>query len=447
MTHLVIGHTTDSRARVWVMAPAWSTHAFLTVGARPLAPLRVCPESGTAVVEVAGLRPAEPLEIEVAFGADGTRTHPDGRQLPGSRGRVVAFPKRGVACRFVLGSCNFPTLRSRPRGRRAHGRLSELVEHTGADLVLHAGDQVYFDLPNPWRRPTAENYRRCYRRAWGHDAALGHVLAHRPNYMIFDDHELVDGFANDRRYWYRRRRAADFRGPALTAYRQMVHARQPKTFGPAPLYYAFAHGDVQFFVLDVRSERWLGVGRAPPAQLVSTLQLYALRRWLVTHRDAPKFVVSPVPFVFDVRGDYSRRNDKWLGPLYRAQRGQLLETIARHDVRRLCFLTGDMHVTGQARMEVRGFGRRLDVHELMASPLRQLQHGTEGQFERSSHERHAAVEAESEIVRGTVLGGQDNAMSVSVDDDGVRWSAWPTRRTGAPLREGTIAWSRGPRLG
>ncbi len=444
MTHLVIGHTTHRSARIWVRAPSWATHAFVTVGDRSLRPVRVCPDSHTAVVEAEGLTPGESRPVEVAFGTQATRSHRDGRQLPGSRGLVQPFPARGVSTRFVFGSCNFPTWRARPWGGRGHGRLRELIEHPArADLVLHVGDQVYFDLPNPWRRPTVENYRRCYRRAWSHDPGLSHVLAHRPNYMIFDDHELVDGFANDRRYWYRRRRAADFRGPALEAYRQMVHARQPHSFGPSPLFYSFSHGAVQFFVLDVRSERWLGAGRAPPAQLISSSQLFALERWLIAHKAAPKFVVSPVPFVFSVRGGSGRRNDKWTGPLFVAQRARLLETIARHRIERLCFLTGDMHTTGQATMEVklRGTDAPRRVFELMASPLRQLQHGSEGEFQAAWHERHDRVEARSQIVAGSMLGGHDNAMTVTVDDAGLSWAAWSTRRVGAPLRRGEIAWS------
>jgi len=316
-----------------------------------------------------------------------------------------------------------------------------MAEQRGVDFMLHGGDQIYFDLPNPWARPTAEAYRRRYRRAWSGDPDLGAVLRTVPNYMIFDDHELVDGFANDRRYWYRRRRAADFRGPALAAYRDMVHARQPETYGAGPLYYAFEHGDVHFFVLDARSERWLGAGDAPRPQLVSAAQLHALARWLVQHADAPKFVLTPVPFVFRVKGGFYRRNDKWTGPLFRDQRAQLLDTIARGRVRRLCFLTGDMHTSGHARMDVRGRGHHVTVHELMASPLRQFEHGGEGHFERSWHERHGSVEAVSELEPGTVLRGPDNAMLIDTAPGRIRWETFATRRVQPPLRSGTFEWA------
>jgi len=81
-----------------------------------------------------------------------------------------------------------------------------------------------------------------------------HVLAQLPHYMMLDDHEVFDAFANDVEYFWRP--SAPVRDVALEAYRQYQHSHNPQSYPPPALYYRFEFGGVHFFALDVRSERW-----------------------------------------------------------------------------------------------------------------------------------------------------------------------------------------------
>lgn len=436
---LVIGHASASGARLWVHAPAPARWVEVVVGegAARRVPLEF--PARTAVVCTGPLPSGSSHAVQVrAIGLGGAG--------PAVRGRLRVFPVESDGCRFLLGSCDFPTLTRRAWGRRAHGRLLEMARDREVDFMLHGGDRIYFDLPFPWRRPTAAAYRRRYLRRLRGDPALAELCRTVPQYGTLDDHELVDGFANDRRWTYRFAGARAFRRGGVRAYREMVHPLHPPTFGDAPLYYSFAHGDVQVFVTDTRTERWLGVDGGTRPRIISAAQQLALQRWMLLHRERPKLVLTAVPFVFRVRenADYWSRNDKWGGERFGAQRRALLEFIAAHRVERLCFLTGDMHAGGHAVMRLRVPGRApLVLHELMASPMRQWEHGRIGQFCSRHSESYGALKVESELDTDAFVPRCDHAMVVEVDAEGVRWQAFATRRR-RDLVSGTFPWRDEP---
>jgi hypothetical protein len=262
-------------------------------------------------------------------------------------------------------------------------------------FFIHAGDQIYYDVPFPDRPPARKEYRRSYHEAWFDDASARHVLSHWPHYMTLDDHEIADQYAEDFHSPNEDVPPTVYLREALAAYREYVAVRHPRPDGRwtpspngGPYWYCFSHGRARFFVLDTRTRRNNGRG-----EIVDAEQLHALLRWLSeSPRDNLKFVVTSVPFVaeFDeavvqeerrwadtVRPGTRRNaeNDKWSAERFRGQRNRIIEHIHDHRIDHVVFLTGDMHCCYHARMRI-GTGTRYQsvvVHELAGGPMNQLQ--------------------------------------------------------------------------
>jgi phosphodiesterase/alkaline phosphatase D-like protein len=289
-------------------------------------------------------------------------------------------------------------------------------------FFIHAGDQIYYDFPDPAREPNADQYRIAYREAWFEDEPLRYVLAHWPHYMTLDDHEIADQFARDFVSPHEQfpggdtesSTADDYLREAMVAYREYVHALSPTSQKPeetGPLWYTFTKGRAHFFVLDTRTQRFNKRGSAArQPQIIDDAQMNALKQWMGgCARTELKFVVTSVPFVAEInepasnaRGDWyeherigranrgkrwrNSEQDKWSASQFRAQREEIIDYIADQDIGHLVFLTGDMHCCYHATMRVEKKQARKDlipkdsakyestlVHELAGGPVNQLQ--------------------------------------------------------------------------
>jgi hypothetical protein len=268
-----------------------------------------------------------------------------------------------------------------------------------ARFMIHAGDQIYYDIPFPARSPDLAAYRRTYRQTWFEDRELRSLLAECPHYMIWDDHDIVDAFARDGNM-PGGRRPEEYFDPAWQAYKEYVHCRQPGGNVGATLFYDFQYGKTPFFVLDTRGERYTHRG-----EMISERQMRKLKRWLVAHKKELKFVVSSVAFLAELRREEDRddesrsenrdersraepsrekrreeRDDKWCGEAFREQRDEILAHVFDKGIERLVFLVGDMHCTYHATTTLGRFGRRVTLHELAGGPVYQLQFSSRDDF-------------------------------------------------------------------
>jgi phosphodiesterase/alkaline phosphatase D-like protein len=296
-------------------------------------------------------------------------------------------------------------------------------------FFIHAGDQIYYDFPQPDRDPDLKAYRLAYREAWFEDDALRHLLAHWPHYMTLDDHEIADQFA------------LDFNPPApysperyrlesTAAYRDYAHSLNPalKTDqdgreGPR-LWFTFDKGATRFFVMDTRTQRFNQRG-----EIIDRDQMRALLSWLCKHKNALKFVVTSVPFVAELTVrpaeekldwyDPSRNSeqDKWTAPAFRAQREEIIEHINRCGIEHLVFLTGDMHCCYHATMRIgkgaTGYASTV-VHELAGGPVNQLQLARATEFARHRKARTSG-EVPYEVTLERFHGDVSAVMHVKVD--------------------------------
>lgn len=281
----------------------------------------------------------------------------------------------GDTLSFLLGSCRYPGLLWKVKESDAiFGPMCAEVHTTRHEarpsFVIMAGDQIYADTYNRHiplgLADTHEEFTSRYQAAFG-SANMRRLLRSVPNYMILDDHEIEDNWAQDRIRSPGRKILFNL---AIGAYLSYQWSHGPRSFGRR-LYYQFASAGYPFFVLDTRTQRTIDedtgnlddnhlLGR-PSLSDDEPNQLDILCDWLRDQQndrgDAPKFIVTSSVFapahVASIKNDAARaRSDSW--PAFPSTRRRLLRTIVDHGVQNVVFLAGDVHCAAVAQMWFRG---------------------------------------------------------------------------------------------
>ncbi len=99
-----------------------------------------------------------------------------------------------------------------------------------------------------------------------------------------------------------------------------------------------------FFVTDTRTERYLSQN-IEEREIINKKQLESLKQWLNDDSNRVKFVVSAVPLFPDLKAG---SEDKWAG--FPRQRNEILEFIRQNEIRRVVFLSGDVHASMSAEL-------------------------------------------------------------------------------------------------
>jgi phosphodiesterase/alkaline phosphatase D-like protein len=272
------------------------------------------------------------------------------------------------------------------------------------------------------------------------------MLASCPQYMILDDHEILDSFANQPSL-------REHLTAGRQAYREYVHCRQQRL--PCDvLYYSFDYGHARFFVLDTRTERC-----PEKRQMISDAQLECLKSWLIENRDRLKFVVTSVPFIAELRPDVNpdqfgppdERSEKWCGEVYRAQRDAIIDLICKEQISRVVFLVGDMHCTYHATMRIGHPRNRIAIHEIAAGPISQIQFTSRKEFYDQFRGVTHGGNPFSVLLR-SFHGSTAAAVRVTVSPSDVSpmlgWSVVPTSSTNGykpPTMKGYITFAEGGR--
>lgn len=357
---LIVGHVGAEEARLWgrgdarnnvMKAEVLDAQGKVVAGGTA----RLSAESGyTGVVTVGGLQPGQSYRCRVDYG--------DTRET----GSFRTSDPQADDVSFLMGSCN--NHRFWRRGE-AWERIRAVADRVEPDFLLHTGDQIYAD--QPLQSHGLDGFRGCYRRAWSDDDARS-LLKEHPNYMILDDHEVANGYAQDapitplQRAWLwlsglwgsepAQRESLGQAG--MQAYAEFQHSHNPHPFGPDKNYYTFSRGPAEFFVMDTTAERDPSRGR-----IISPEQMGHLQDWLKAHPDKPKFVVSAVPFLAESTS--TDPQSRWSSPGFRGQRDEVLDFVAAQNLKGVVFLSGDSHNSFHMETDL-GTTR---LHELGASPV------------------------------------------------------------------------------
>ncbi len=317
---------------------------------------------------------------------------------------------------FLLGSCRYPGLLwKRKEADRIFGPMlrEALQPHVPEErrrpvnFTLMVGDQIYADMFN--RIPigladTYEEFQERYHSAFG-SRNMREFLRRVPTYMTLDDHEIEDNWTmdhinKDKRkrvlfnlaigaymsyQWSHGPRFDDSYIKARTTLRdeQFPHDEFLKKMDTVNLFYDFSCAGYPFFVLDTRTQRFQGdmpgladnklLGR-PSLHPTEPSQLDRLCAWLrhmqKDRGNTPKFIVSSSVFVPNgvdtLLGDnHKNTSDSW--PAFPTTRRAVLDTIVRHKIQNVIFLSGDIHCANIAQMTFSGLGEDFKAYSITSS--------------------------------------------------------------------------------
>lgn len=311
--------------------------------------------------------------------------------------RTSPKPDAKAPMAFLLGSCRYPGLLWKTKEadqifRPMARHLAGTAEMPAARFTVMAGDQIYADLLNRMipvgRADTYSEFQERYQTAFS-STNMRQLLKTAPTYMILDDHEIEDNWAQDRMGNSDSRSLFNF---AIGAYMSYQWSHGPRTYGRY-LYYQFDYAQYPFFVLDARTQRYYSnaqtlrdnhlLGR-PSIDPAYPGQLAILLNWLTEQKarvgNAPKFIVSSSVFAPSDMGERIRarggsiddrlflddiesreESDSW--PAFPMTRKAIVEHIVKNNIQNVVFLTGDIHCSNIAQLR---FKATLEAAKLIA---------------------------------------------------------------------------------
>jgi len=430
VTAAIVGHTTETAARIWVRV--WKPASYcLLVSDQPIPrdgkPQIVAAGNGSskAVLQTSAGPAALPGTIykaDLTFLTDLTavfdvnslqagtdyyyavfanEAQPNAWELPPDEALRKFRTRESNPDRVTFGlySCHMPYTGS---GNVANTHMWESfvreLEDYAANFVIGGGDQVYTDgnsRVSIWRwlkkvkadmpKDDAQClaimrswYRDIYRGYWG-IPQVRRLFERFPNYMIWDDHEIKDGWGS-----YTKKELANeldsvfewenskanlrlaylmFEAARLT-YIEYEHSHNPAT--PDGVFdYSFDWGRFPFFVLDMRGQR--DFNRKTKDKILGAAQMERFTAWLASAavQSAPVlFIVSPVPVVhvanfivnhLDIPflGLADDFRDEWEHDSNWDERNQILDAtfdLSESAGKPIVFLSGDVHVAAAFKL-------------------------------------------------------------------------------------------------
>jgi hypothetical protein len=275
-------HVPDG-ARAWLAFRCPNRQDVPTVAA----PLESAPPYRLARFRLAGLPTGARLTYAAGALPPESASDPAGLLASGERSVRLLPPDRPH--RLGLLSCNGAPPAGHPGGPTPlWGALAEKIRTGRVDLLVHAGDPIYADpirerlaagqpdtaglLSESLVNRLAREYRRQYVRTWS-EPDVQAVFASCPSLMMWDDHEIYDGYGSNEEDDTPQGRAL-FQA-ARRAFREFQAASNPPPLGGFSHAFAFAHSGSALLVFDGRTHRRYREGR-----ILGPEQLAEAARWL-----------------------------------------------------------------------------------------------------------------------------------------------------------------------
>lgn len=298
------------------------------------------------------------------------------------------FPEQATAVNFGIYSCHMPYEGHKIAQMEMWDAFYRELCAADARFILATGDQVYVDGEkelsiwewlrqnrhrNPDRAQMVDWYRDIYRGYWGF-SALQKVYRCFPTYMIWDDHDIVDGWGSytpkelagllDRSWELRNlneqlRLAGEMFEAAKQVYEEYQHSHNPPTDSEANQFdYSLNYGRYAFYILDMRGHH--NYNRAELRSL-GVEQWMRFEAWLnQQYNDPPRilFIISPVPVVhfnsfaineidLSLLGYQDDQRDHWEHRSNWDERNKLLSLVFRWSQQtqgKVIFISGDVHI-------------------------------------------------------------------------------------------------------
>ena len=315
--------------------------------------------------------------------------------------------------RFGFCSCHDP-YSAKPVSDGGWRDFHEALEERNAHFVIGGGDQAYCDSSDKsqiedvwnWLKINraallttyttagkldevgvvdylAALYRTYYCTYWAFEN-VQNVYRRFPQYMIWDDHEIMDGWGSLTRQERRDKiakgmgRAGDEDDERLAdlmflaacrTYQEYQHSHNPQPKRNDPRYpancqwdYGFHHGKFAFYVLDLRGHHDC---ERDSFRLLGLAQFERFKAWIRSgdvNKAEAVFVVSPVPIVhwndelantLDIGGVKDDFMDEWGHDTNQAERNKLLDLLFAFSHLRgipVSVLSGDVHCASAFRI-------------------------------------------------------------------------------------------------
>lgn len=377
----IVGETTARRTRIWARGDA---HIVNNLPRRCFGAVRFRESAGndwsgtsyfkmnpnfdmTGIAVLTGLTANTHYDYEVGyFFSDVEMSDVGARKLDwqdASKGKFRSASDDDTEARnLVIGSCRY-LLKTflgsffDDRGDKTfRSILRQIYDGKVVHQLLMIGDQIYADDLNSFNADkNVDQFNRRYRDAFS-QKYIRRLMAQVPTYMTLDDHEIEDN-------WPSKASGKDWKTlfpVAMHSYLsyQLSHSPNIRVSGkrlvgtPGHLWYDYSDGCTDVFVTDSRTERFPGseAEEATIAKLdrrmLNDKQLRALKRWMNNGSGRVKIIVTSVPFFPDSKSGEGL--DKWSG--YQRQRKDILEHIEKNGIRKVVFLSGDVHASFSAEL-------------------------------------------------------------------------------------------------
>lgn len=439
----IIGHTTTNSVRLWLRVDRPGNY-WLVVASHPI-PTNGTPEISSSDGQTyrcllstdAGETQEIPTEriypLEFDSGYDITKVvdleslQPDSRyyycllqtnsENPWILGHedklsVQTFPEQTKEVNFGLYSCHMPYDGRNLVNMEMWELFYQELSDAKARFIIGAGDQMYVDgnlqlniwswlrqvkdqMPN--RYDMLSWYRDLFRGYWG-ILPLRRVLRSFPTYMIWDDHEIMDGWGsftekelvaqvdatlNEEDREYHLALTLEMFQAAKQVYYEYEHSHNPPTDDTIEQFdYEFNAGISAFYVLDMRGHRDFN---RDSLRILGPQQWERLTNWIDRQYRGDSrvlFIVSPTPVVhlnnfilnnFDIPymvvTDDMR--DNWEHEAHGEEKNKLLGTVfqfSQETQRPVIFLSGDVHLGAGFKLSHQDFPAAR-VFQLTSSPI------------------------------------------------------------------------------
>ena len=280
--------------------------------------------------------------------------------------------------RFLASCCRHPGLGYEDlRADASFARIAELLDsdpQRHRDFMVMLGDQIYADAsyglidnPSPIEKIAIRNRRAFSARGFNS------VTSRLPTYMVIDDHEIDDMWSIEDRASRKQVLRSESRhlfGVAVASFAAYQWSHGPRNSNAKGFNYHFKARDLAFFVLDTRTQR---ERFSRPPVVCTPKQINELEQWLGQFNPgdtSPKFIATGSLLAPGLKGASlppplsDPMAESWqMAPL---QRAQVLATIARHGVKNVVFLTGDIHCDATAELT---FSNGIKAYAIVTPPL------------------------------------------------------------------------------
>ncbi len=382
-------------------AAPWREAAYAGPLGQPFNPLKIA---------LTGLLPNTAYGYEIWLdGKSVSRPYPLAFRTPA----VPEFQRTPVDFSFLFGSCLYLNDSTYDYPGKPYGqspRILATMTNTPADFMLWGGDNVYLRVPD-YTSAYGIRHRYHTNRAF---ALLQPLLAARPNYAIWDDHDYGPNDAN---------RSFGLRDVSADCFRQYWANRSFGEPDNPGTYQRLSHGDADFFLMDDRSYRAPNelpdsvAGRPNPRkEFYGPRQLRWLEDGLISSRATFKFVLTGGQML-------NPKADKECFRYYPAEYEELLNFIITNQIPGVVFLTGDRHFSEIIRLQPAGF---YPLYDVTSSSLTSGVHDISGTPEMQNPAR----------IPGTLL-LKNNFVRVAVGGP----KAARTARFEAIDADGNVAWT------